>query len=424
MNEISGRYEIIKNNLNNTYYLKSLLKEGYEVNAFEDDQVEKIQMSLLSILTKQVSRYTSNESSSVRTETAQRIFESICYCIGVYLKTIPEVDRQIELLKTESTESLFIKGTEKVKEYIADGGEQLKNLQEKALKINNLAYINTLSQGIPEFFRDYDLKYGAQEGGGSIDYPLSMDIVDLAGIEYMKEYLARFTLENDFCRRFPEKYISQLLAGYHEDYSDYLINIYEIILTNALGLGLLDEDFYRLDINEGDQNTLKKMLSGKDASRLQGILSDAAEKLHSKMEFDDADLLAYMKRTAVTLSQRLFHVLAMEKLEMLFLSFKREEKKEASYYQDGQMMEDEKLRQLIEEMQDCRYTTDKIAMVKRHIHSLGDLAEVLDICFFGDELTEVFQLLNKSEITALFNYLDNEDEKDWQKALKEYAANL
>jgi hypothetical protein len=423
MNELAGIYSIIKNKLNNRHYFKSLMKEGYNAGILTEQQIRDIQLSLLNLLTRQVNKYTSFESTSVRTEKAQEILESITYCIGAYLKTDPDLKHQLELLNPDNMDNLFSSGLAVIKESVTDSQLILEQLKEEAMDIRNLAYTNTIFHGIPDFYHDYDMRYAAQEGGGSIDYPLAIDITDLEGAEYIMEYLTRLTLENRFCCCFSINAIRQLLKGYHEDYADLLINIFEIVLTNGLGLVLLNRDIYPLEIDKDDRQELKTLLSGLKASELESKLILAVEELYHIMEFDDAELLSYMKRTVMALSQRLFHLLELDKTEEFFIAFKTEGTQQKPAYMDGEPMEDDKLRDLIETLKDLRYTSDKIAIIQREIHSLSDLAEVLDICFYKEEFKEVFPLLNEAEISYLLGFIDEEYEKEWQSALKMYALN-
>lgn len=421
MNELAGIYSSIKSKLNNRYYFKSLMKEGYNAGILTEQNIRDIQLSLLNLLTRQVNKYTSYESTSVRTEKAQEILESITYCIGAYLKKDPDLKHQLELINPENMDNLFSLGLAVMKESVTHSQRILEQLKEEAMDTGNLAYTNTIFHGIPDFYHDYDMRYAAQEGGGSIDYPLAIDITDLDGAEYIMEYLTRLSLENRFCRHFPIKAIKQLLKGYHKDYADLLINIFEIVLTNGLGCVLLNRDIYSLEIEEDDRPELKAMLSDLKSSELESKLIMAAEELYHIMELEEAELLSYMKRTVMGLSKRLFHLLKLDKTEEFFISFKTEETQQKPSYMDGEPMEDDKLRDLIEELKDLRYTSDKIAVIQREIHSLRDLTEILDICFYKEEFMEVFPLLNESEITYLLGSIDEEYEKEWQSALKRYA---
>ncbi len=420
MQELEGIYSIIEINLNNKYYFQSLVKEGNERNVLSNRQVENIQINLFSLLKDYVNRYTSYESSSVRTEKAQQLLESICYTIGAYLKTVQGVKNQMELLNSGNMKELFYSGLNLLKEYVEESKLLLKNLQSEALRINNLAYYNTIFTGIPEYFRDCDIKYAPQDGAGSIDYPLAIDITDLEGIEYIKEYLLRLSMENTFCKHFNESSIEQLLNGYHTDYPDLLINIFEITLINVTGLVLINKDIYQLNITESDRYLLKIKLDSLTADQLQEQLKQAVLELYNVMKIDNNKLLQYMLKAVYPISRRLIQLLSMDKLEMMFISFKDIKTNKEPDFQDGEMMEDELLRDLIEEMQDCRYTSDKITLIKNKVHSLGDLIEVMEVCFYGEEFNEIFKLLSETEISALFGYFNDEEEKEWQNALLKY----
>ncbi|WMJ86633.1 DUF6179 domain-containing protein [Anaerocolumna sp. MB42-C2] len=420
MHELTSIYSNIENNLNNKYYFQSLVKEGHERKILSDQRVEHIQLSLFRLLKDHVNRYTSYESSSVRTEKAQQLLQSICYTIGAYLKTIQGIKDQLELLDSGDMDELFSSGTTVLKKYIEESKISLKKLQSEALYINNLAYHNTIFTGIPEYFKDCDIKYAPQDDAGSIDYPLSVEITDLEGVEYIREYLHRLNLENTFCKFFNVRRIEQLLNGYHTDYPDLLINIFEIILINVIGLVLLNKDIYQLNISEEDRYELKIKLQSLTADQLQTQLKQAVLELYNWINTDNYKLLQYMLKNVYPISRRLTKLLSMDKLEMIFFSLRTVQKKSEPDFRDGNMMEDDKLRDLIEEMQNCRYISDKITMIKNQVHSLRDLIEVMEVCFYGEEFIEIFKMLTDNEITALLNYLNDEEEKEWQKALLKY----
>ena len=72
-------------------------------------------------------------------------------------------------------------------------------------------------------------------------------------------------------------------------------------------------------------------------------------------------------------------------------------------------MDNEKLRDLIEEIKECRFISDKIAMVKEEVKSVRDLVEVLNECFWDDEAFELFKTFSKEELYLIKYYLDNND---------------
>ena len=65
-------------------------------------------------------------------------------------------------------------------------------------------------------------------------------------------------------------------------------------------------------------------------------------------------------------------------------------------------MADEKYRQVIEEIGQCRFSQDKIGIIKEQIHSLADLEDVLlDADLTQEEIQSVLRELGLPEIAAL-----------------------
>jgi hypothetical protein len=85
-------------------------------------------------------------------------------------------------------------------------------------------------------------------------------------------------------------------------------------------------------------------------------------------------------------------------IDNIFLSFKYEDDLKESEFIDNYTIDNERLRNLINEINDCRFILDKIAMVKEEVNSLSDLMEVLSVCFWEDEALELFKTLSKEEI--------------------------
>ena len=65
-------------------------------------------------------------------------------------------------------------------------------------------------------------------------------------IEFMKR---DFDFENKFWSNFRKEYIIEVLKSYCSNYEELLINIFEPVLTNVIGLTLLNKDIYDLEIS-------------------------------------------------------------------------------------------------------------------------------------------------------------------------------
>jgi hypothetical protein len=92
-------------------------------------------------------------------------------------------------------------------------------------------------------------------------------------------------------------------------------------------------------------------------------------------------------------------------------------------------MPDEHLRALIEEMRTCRYTADKLAMLKRQVKSLRDYIELLPECFEEEEYAQAFAPLSEEELAALLRLLyerfgnwPDPAESGWVCALVRYVG--
>lgn len=362
--------------------------------------MERIQLQLVELLSRQTERYTNNESSSVRVEQAQQLLQSITYCIGVYLKSISDMYNKIEVLNNEDVKTMFYKGLDLITLYKKNSKFLLETLQKDFRNINNIAFYDTIFKAIPEFFHDYEMEFSSHDIPCSIDYPLCNEITSLLGIEYIKEYLNHISLEQEFCNNFTEGTINLLLQSYHEDSEELLINIYELVLTNALGCKLADQEVNNLLLQKENIIWLQKKLEQYDLNQLGKLLMKTIEQIGIEYHIN-SDGMNYAKSAITKIVYRIHQNLRINALDQIFIPVKKEVNKERILLLEGLQMEDKKLRALIEELRDCRYTTDKIAIIRREIHSLNDLMELLEVCFFEEEYHEVFQALSDTELSIL-----------------------
>jgi hypothetical protein len=119
------------------------------------------------------------------------------------------------------------------------------------ISTSNHAYNATLSDnGIGDFLKSYNPDYEAQDTPASIDYQLCNPVARLTGIEFIQKYLENLYIENKFCMKLTPESIHHLLYGYDKGYRDLLINIFEHILTAALGCLLEGHAFSKPGISK------------------------------------------------------------------------------------------------------------------------------------------------------------------------------
>jgi len=428
MNHLEKSHLINENTLDTGFYFQSLFHETCRLHLLADTQIERIQLEMVDLMAKEVARLTNDESSSVAVEKAQELLQSITYNIGVYLKTISDMDVKIDLLKKEKMSVLFFDGMQTLSNKKEQANIVLKNLQKNSFKVDNYAYQDTIFTGIPEFMHDYNIEFEAHDLPGCIDYPLAQTITGLLGLEYIEEYLHCFTLEHNFLSRFSKDKVNLLLQGFDRESEHILVNIFELVLINALGCQLLGLDIVNLNIQKNDRVWLQKNFEKLSQEEIVNKLNAAFANISVEF-FLEPETVAYTKSLLPSIATRLNYNLQTGTLEKLFISFSEELPVE-EFFEDGVMMDDEELRDLIEQIEECGSITDKIAIIHQNVRSLSDLTVLLEECFYEDEYLEVYASLGEEEIEILLrsvkeeagpeNLPEYETEKEWQQKLIEF----
>lgn len=392
-------------------YLSFAANQGISNGVLSETDTINIQNNLWMLLERQTERFTMGDSSSVPVEIAEELLSSICFCIELYLKKSSNIFEGATKLKNENLFDLFALGQVEIAMDIDRGKKLLKEAQESALKVDNISYHDTLKE-ITAFFKKYDYRFLAHDIPCMIDYQLCQEVPELLGIEYINEYLHRFIIESKFCGHFNNELIISLLQEYCPNYKEQLINIFEPVCTNGIGLALLDKDVFSLNITETDQVELLNLFRLWTEKEAMENLALAADKLYGLLEIEDSDTREYLKKTAAAQYSRIKMLKDIDKFDKLFieLNVKKEKAPQFQYY-DGDLLDDETLRKLIDEIQDCRYLSDKIAMIKSQIHSVRDLIEVLNACLWGNEYTELFCSFSDLEIAVLLHFLHERHEE-------------
>lgn len=428
MDNLEKLHLIKKENLNETYYFQSILQEAHGFGLLSDLELENIQMQCIQLLAKQTECYTGGDSSSVKVETAQSIMLSIFYTVGSYLKSFSDVDMSIEILRQKPLLEMYQNGKKIIRIQLDCAKELYDKIQMDNIITENYAYNDTLQKGIQIFFNSYDVDYAANDTPASIDYPLSNDKMDLVGIDYISSYLEKLFLENQFCKNFTEHDIECLLRGYNDNYKDLLINIFGLVLTNLVGSLLAKKNKLQLDIKPFDRQYIQEKLGNMSINELDIILHEASDKICKVFNISDRLLQKHIFATVMDLQGRVKNALENNRLDSIFISLKENNKQSGFQFKDGAKMEDEIFRSIIEEIRQCRYISDKIAIIKRKIHSIIDLIDILEgDCIFDNEFSEVFKSLGDMGIAILLknipidtkelDYHTIENEKEWYHRL-------
>ncbi|NLL07152.1 MAG: hypothetical protein GX270_15540 [Clostridiaceae bacterium] len=433
MNSIEKQQPIKRESLSEEHYFQSFIQEAHRLKLLSEAQLEDIQMQSVKLLVRQTQRYNSGDSSSVRVEVAQSIFQSALYSIGVYLKSLPDTDMGLSEIINTPLEELHKKGRKLIEKKINIARHLLHLVQQERIETENIAYRDTIDKGLSEFFSAYDADFSAHDTACSIDYPLNIDKMEMVGIEYILDYLQKLYWENKFCKKFSSNDIACVMRGYDEKYTDLLVNIFRIVFTNTLGCTLLGKSAEGPKIDCMDREKLQHKLQYLSQDQLYEVLEAASIKLCKQFDLTNDFFQNYISQTIRDICERLNNALENGRLESIFVSSKEKTIKPVIHFMDGDKMEDELFRKLANEIRECRFVTDKISIIHRDIHSISDLVDILEAdCLFGNEFAELFQVLGDNELAMLFNLLPinktdsnlEESEKEWQLKLDDYLEGI
>lgn len=385
------------------HYLEELPAGVMQAGILNEEETQKLQLTLWGLLGKHTERYTRSESGSVRVEIAEELFRSICFSIGLQLKR----SHDISLIKTENVEMLLKESWGTIEKMVEEGKALLQEVKSTAPAFGNQSYEDTLV-GIKAFFKRYDYLFFAHEIPADIDYQLCHPVPDeMLGIEYINEYLRRLILENKFCNHFPIEMIRALLESYSSDYIELLINIYYPVATNALGRALLSKKDLGLNISSVDRQRLNAHFNNATVEETEKSMNEAVEQVCNQLKIKDDKTVAYLKQTSDELLARIRA--ASGNLDDIFISLYEEpaQIEASSQFIDGEVMDDAELRELIDDLNDSESVAEKIDIAKREIHSLADMVDVLNVCFWEEECEQLFSTLSEIELNLLRDYLKN-----------------
>jgi hypothetical protein len=387
------------------------------MRGLSDEAKADIQMQLWALLAHRTQRYTMGDSSSVREETAQALLRSVCWCIGTYLKRTT-ADDAARRLGREPVAALWELGQRAIGEDVRRGKARLRVLQAHPPAVTTRAYRDTVD-ALPMFFKYYDAAFFADDvPGAMIDYPLCMPVAEIGGVAYVNAYMHRLMLENAFCRALDAAELRYALRTLGRDYDDQFAGIFETAFTLCVGRALLSADVRTLGITAHDRAILRRLLSGLSPAALESRIVRSADDIAAALGITDAAVIEYMKAAGRQLVPRLCMQIESGDLAGVFRDANVHQNTPEPVFVDGTPMPDEALRAMIDELRDCRYTSDKIAMVRRGVHSIRDLIEVIGAGFLDDEWPALFAALGDGVLSALRRLADDSGiDAAWADAL-------
>lgn len=425
---------IRQENLDPDRYFLSLLEEASRLGLISSSRSDQIMLECAALLAERTQRFTAGDSLSVTVERAKSLLDSSLYTIGAYLATLPHQD-QVQALNSQPISQLFEKGLQAAAIQFRRAKRLLSTISDDLVQTDNIAYNDTLSRGIPPFFRKYDHDYEAHCIPASIDYPLCglCGPCRGQGAAFMLEYLRRIYLENRFCLEFPAPLIDEVLRGGDPGFCHLLTNLFEAILTNAIGCVLTETNPMTLNPPRDRLPRLREGLLSLDSGQTTLLLREAAARLLRLLDLEDM-LEDYVLPAAEGLAVSIQDAAQRDLLDRMFPAPREDRQESTMLFQDNPTMSDEEFRTFFEQLQTCRHSTDRVAILQG-LNSLQDLSDALSGgALTGKECPLLFQALDDSALALLARQLPTDygclelhftaGEEEWLSALQEYLNHL
>lgn len=245
---------------------------------------------LLPIVAKLTEKYTSKESTSITYEKAQQLMEAVLYCIReCQSENLPSDSKKL------SAEAAYKRGYEIVIEKVNCAREKYNQMILHFYAYGNENYHDTVTKGIPGFFKFYDATFAPQETILTMDYPTLQSTYGITGIDAIEKYISYISLEQIFMGALPEQYVKETLYQFHAGYRKQFYNICQIVIRNILGHMLVGKHL-NLPLTKEDYKMIKTTINlhGKDsmAKKVSWLL----EQLISEKYNSNEELFYYLSK--------------------------------------------------------------------------------------------------------------------------------
>lgn len=445
MNELIKNQLINNNEIDLKNYTLSLLDIALNKSFIYEKDIQDIQFQIMQLLSENIIFFTKENSSSVKTETAESLLSSILYCLSFYLLSLNDAQKCLDILKTKPIKEIYENGKHFIKSEVKQSKELYEAIKANMLQTDLIAYNDTID-GLNEFFYSYDVEFSAHQTPCSIDYPLCFETTYLQGIMYMQSYLKGIYLENKFCKHFSNDEINSLLANYGKlykfDYKDMLINIFKLIINNSLFSYILGKSPLDISIPKQELEYIEKKLQGFSKSDLSSFIDRIFEGFIFGLAINDQDLIEYINSYKKMFCSELTIHIEKKTLNKFVISTILD-KKATITINENKKLSDKKFKTIINKISDCKEIKEKITKIRAEINNFEDFIDVLNagiltenenILLF-EELEEIELAMLIKNITQNQPYFDISDmtidhmhlssaQAEWQEYFKKFLKSL
>lgn len=284
------------------------------------DELITFQQQLWMVLEKRARLYTGGESSSVPELTAQRLLASVCFTLEIDSDDLDP--SRIRAFLSTNLADLFETKQKELDEHIAHIPDLWQQACLSTPLLKSIALKDTL-ESLREFTSSYDYRYFAHEIPSDIDYPLSQPVSEtLEGVFYIEEYLNRLLIENTILQCFDLQLCKRLLQTIYPDYQVLIINLFEPVATNAIGLALVEQDIRAVSVGRDAHQKIAQVLNGRSKKQVERLLKDASSCVCDLLSITDERTRSYLEQTAADLTPRIMMAQSRNDFSGIFLTLK------------------------------------------------------------------------------------------------------
>lgn len=402
MSELDIRRYLLDTDTDPKNYFTSLVAKAREKDIIKEAEYAMIQEELLLILADQTFKFNNRQSTSISVANAKGLLNSIAYTVGIQLKTFPSPDAAVMALRRDSVKNLFNAGNKIVHQKTEKSRSIQKHLLTHLFKTKNKFIRSCLEDDINDFFSAYSPDYFAYGDDLWFAYEPYTGFPNLAGIEFIEQYLRDAEAENSFCLLFDSEDIHHLLCGVSADYALAPINIFEHVILSAIGLVLNDRSPVTLDLSATDVFNIYDIFAGKDSDEIKEVIVSACEKLMFYLNIPE-NVRSYILRSIPKLSAAVESALKREILDKIFVRPAYPENSAFITLAKQPRMDNADYKMLTAKLLVTVDSEEKVSLILSSVKSAEDLTDAVnDGELTKDEITSLVERLDYKEFVILY----------------------
>ncbi len=162
-NGITSYRALNPENLDRNNYANSLAAEAQRVELITEPEVERLKMDMMSTLADVIGLYTRNESTSLKSHTAEQLAASMMYNIDTYLLSLGDPMEALKTLIDRKPLELYGKGSLINQKHHDDCKHLFGKARFTRLKNAGEQYDKTLDKYFPYYLKHYNAKFTAHD---------------------------------------------------------------------------------------------------------------------------------------------------------------------------------------------------------------------------------------------------------------------